>query len=168
MDETIAAAAAEIDRLFAEKAGEIAAEQVRLALQAESEDVRAKVGQRIVEHIKGSPIQRIDQRVATTRLVTHMSIPGVSAELPPPAPGLPSAPDVDLSKAVRTDTEPGLEDVPSHSPVLAQPRSPRRFRAAVSPATGRSRYQLDRRMPQDPKNQGPLGVVPEGPEPEKL
>lgn len=77
--------------------GEIVNEQIRLAKEAKSEGVRAKVGQRIIEHIVGSPTQRVETTSRSLKIVSHMAVPGVvrseviDTEIIPDPPKLPEA-----------------------------------------------------------------------------
>lgn len=66
----------QIEDVFITSIGMVLAEQVRLATEADDESVRMRAGQKIIEHIKGAPTQRVESKSLTARLVTHMPVPG--------------------------------------------------------------------------------------------
>ena len=89
-------AAAVISTTFQEAIGSIAAEQVRLALGAKHEGTRMKAGQKIIEHVVGSPKQTFESTSRSIKIVSHIPMAGfvstdktvieatVIPDLPPP------------------------------------------------------------------------------------
>lgn len=130
-----------IKNTFEEAIGRIAAEQVRLALESQSEGIRLKAGQKIIDHVIGQPLQRVEQRGHSIQIISHLGVPGFE------------------EKPVKLELEKPVERLP-------EPPSgpPKELRAAVSPST-KSRYGA--RISTDPKKgKGvPLPAIGESPAP---
>jgi hypothetical protein len=130
-----------IESTFAAKAQEIADMQVNLALTAEDESVRMRAGQKIIEHIKGAPTQRIESKIASVRIVSHMPVPGFDMEAPA---------KLIASKSVA---------------VTVVPKKIQKFKAASSPS-GKSTYK--RGPDTNVKKDGPMADVGESPTPRSV
>ena len=134
-------AAEKIDRALFEHAEAIANEQIRLALHAKREADRIKAGQGLIEQIKGQPTQRIEQRSASLKIVSHMSVPGLTAQ---------KAVDAVASSPALLDGQPEQKT-----------RAILKYRPLPTSAPVRARYQKS--VETDPKNRKELVDVPESP-----
>jgi hypothetical protein len=107
-----------------------------------------RAGQKIIEHLKGAPTQRLETKNASIRIISHMPVPGFEVE--PPALPLPPR---DLIEAGDTAT-PARKSLP-------------KFRAASSPVTGRSSYG-GVSVQTNVKMDTPMGQVGDSPAPKEL
>jgi hypothetical protein len=128
-----------IKNTFEEAIGKIAAEQVRLALESSSEGIRLKAGQKIIDHVIGEPLKRVESKTASLKIISHLGVPGFE------------------EKKVQLSVEAPIERLP-------EPEKPKELRAAVSPST-KSKYG-PRKETDAKKGKGvPLPSIGESPAP---